>query len=346
MWKPLSIASGAVLLAAGGITYTQVRPDLIGEKTEVSNAKENLVKAQTNLSNAEKAKSAADTALKASEASLTKFESEKTAAAAKKDETAKAVEAETAVKDAASKELTDLELRMKDIGGVDAMVAELKKQEETRAKYESQISDRRSGIASAVSRKASTDKLIADLKRLDLWQKSGTMDASFSSRVTAVNPDWGFVTIGAGNSSRVVKQAKLDVIRGGTAVGKVIVTHVSPGQSVAEIVQGSVAPGDSILPGDVVRVGEGSKPAAPTTQPVAPAAKPAAGGAKPAAAEPADPFATPDAAAPAATETPAAPAADAPAATETPAAPASDAPAAPPEEPKVEKPAEEPAMSN
>ena len=56
MWKPLSIASGAVLLAAGGITYTQVRPDLIGERIEVTNATENLVKAQTNLTNAEKAK--------------------------------------------------------------------------------------------------------------------------------------------------------------------------------------------------------------------------------------------------------------------------------------------------
>jgi hypothetical protein len=137
-----------------------------------------------------------------------------------------------------------------------------------------------------------------------------------------VNQDWGFVTIGAGNGSSVVRQAKLDVVRGNSIVGKVIVTNVSSGSSAAEIVPGSIAPGDSILPGDQVKTGAASMPSntrlAPAPAPAAPKADEAATPAAPApaAAPAADPFAPP-ADAPAAT-TPD-PAAEAPA-LETPAA--------------------------
>ena len=334
MWKPLSIVSGVALLAGGGITYSMVRPVVTAERQQVANAKVNQASAEKLKVDAEAASKTADKELETMKDSLSKAERAKAEAAAKKEEVAKLLEEASTAKTTASKELSDLEQKMKDLGGLDAMVAELKAQEAKRVEYEKQISEAKSAMESALARKASMDKQIAEVKRIDLWQQTGTMAPTFRSRITAVNPDWGFVTIGAGNASSVTRQAKLDVVRGSAVVGKVIVTHVSPGSSAAEIVPGSVAPGDSILPGDQVKTGAASLPsntrsapaaAAPKVEAAAPAAPAAAA---PAAAEvPADPFAPAAAEAPAAAPQTTAPAAEAPAA-DAPAAAAEEAPMA------------------
>jgi chemotaxis protein histidine kinase CheA len=311
MWKPLSIVSGVALLAAGGIEYVMVRPQLIAEKTQLANA-------GGNKKTAEKSRTAMEEAAKTSEADLakvkdklTKEEKAKAEAAAKKDEVAKLAEEAAAAKEAASKDLAEVEQKMKDMGGIDTLVAEMKSQEAKRLEYDKQISVAKSAIESSLAGKAVLDKQISEIKRIDNWQQTGTMAAGFRSRITAVNPDWGFVTIGAGNAASVVRQAKLDVVRGSSVVGKIIVTSISPNSSSAEIVPGSVAPGDSILPGDQVKTGAGSMPG---SAPAAPsAAKPApAKAAAPAAPEAAKPAAEADPFAPA-VEAPAKPTAEAPA---------------------------------
>lgn len=342
MWKPLSIVSGVALLAAGGIDYVMVRPTLIAERIQVTNAEGYRDRTAKLKVEAEEANKVAESELAKMKDSLSKAERAKAEAAAKKDEVAKTVEDATTSKATATKDLDDLEVKLKDLGGLDAMVAELKAQEAKRVEYDKQIASAKATIASALAGKAAKDKQIADIKRIDLWQQTGTMAPTFRSRINAVNPDWGFVTIAAGNGAGVTRQAKLDVVRGSSVVGKLIVTHVSPGSSAAEIVPGSVAPGDAILPGDSVKTGSASLPgnipvaAAPTA---ASTAKPSAPAAPAKDAAPAvDPFAAP-ADAPAA---PATPAADAPAA-DAPATPAADAPATPAADPA--KPAEAP-MNN
>ena len=65
MWKPLSIVSGVALLAAGGIEYVMVRPQLIAEKTQLANA-------GGNKKTAEKSRTAMEAAVKTSEADLAK----------------------------------------------------------------------------------------------------------------------------------------------------------------------------------------------------------------------------------------------------------------------------------
>jgi len=63
MWKPLSVVSGIALLAAGGITYTQVKPELSSERKQADAAKQNKVKAEQNRVKADEAKTTADTDL-------------------------------------------------------------------------------------------------------------------------------------------------------------------------------------------------------------------------------------------------------------------------------------------
>jgi hypothetical protein len=308
MWKPLSIVSGVALLAGGGIIYGMVRPVLVAERLQVTNAEDYKQKADKLKLDAEAAIKLAEKELEKMKDNLSKAERAKAEAAAKKEEVAKAVEEAGTLKATAAKDLADLKQKMDDLGGLDVMLAEMKAQEAKLAESNRLIGVAKAEIESALSRKASMDKVIADIKRIDLWQQTGTMAPTFRSRITAVNPDWGFVTIGAGNASSVVRQAKLDVVRGNSVVGKVVVTHISPNSASAEIVPGSVAPGDSILPGDQVKTGAASLPSNIRSAPAPAAAKPADAPATPKDAAPMDPFASPPADTPAAAaETPATP---------------------------------------
>ncbi len=75
---------------------------------------------------------------------------------------------------------------------------------------------------------------------------------SLSSRVLAVNHEWGFVVIDAGKSTGLTEETKLIVTRAGHAVGKISVMNVDSGRSMAAIVPGSVNNGEVIMPGDRV----------------------------------------------------------------------------------------------
>lgn len=321
MWKPLSIVSGLILLSAGGIMYTQVRNPLLSERKQKAAAENNKKSAERNKLESKEARAKSDTDLADSKALLDKNTRAKNDAQAAKDQKNTELTTATTEKDAAAKELADLEQKLKDLGGLERLVAELKLLEAKKATLDTGIANTKDAIASTIAHKNATDKVIAGLKQLDLWQKTGTMDPKFRTRVAAVNPDLGFVVLAEGNASRVVKQAKFDVVRGESTVGRLVVTHIEQNRSICEVVPGSVAAGDSILPGDLVVVNSASTPrslAAAAGTEKSEEKKDAAAPAEAAApADPADPFAAPAADAPA-------PAAEAPAADSP--APAAEAP--------------------
>ncbi|RYD34054.1 MAG: hypothetical protein EOP86_11895, partial [Verrucomicrobiaceae bacterium] len=299
MWKPLSIVSGIALLAAGGISYVMVRPAYVSERLQAQYAEKNLKSAQKLEADAKAAEKKAEADLKTYQATLTKAQSDKAAAVAEKEAALKVLEEAKAAQDAADKELAAMEEQIKGFGNLETMTTELNSLKAKSAEYTNQIEGVKNAISNALAHKASTDKLITNAKRIELWQRSGSMPDNFTSRVTAVNQEWGFVTLAAGNGSSVVNQAKLDVTRGGSVIGRVVVTHVNPTNSVAEIVPGTVAPGDAILPGDRVSVSDASRGSRRNVEAPAPSAPAAPKPSAPAA--PSDPFATPG-------ETPAAPA--------------------------------------
>jgi hypothetical protein len=314
MWKPLAITSGLLTLAAGGIMFTQVKNPLKAERTQEANAKIFADRAAKHKTAAQGAKAQAETDLTDSKALLDKNTQAKIAAnQAKEAKLEELAKAETDLS-TAEKELADLDKKLKDYGGLEQLAGELKQLEAKKAELSAKIAGTKDNITATIAHKESTDKLIAAVKERDLWQKTGTMAANFTTRVRSVNNELGFVELGAGDSRNVVKQAKLFVMRGATPVGRLIVSHLEPNSSIAKIVPGSVAVGDSILPGDLVVVDSTSTPAAlkttTETSDGGDAKKPADKKAAPAPGDVADPFAVPGGAAPA--ESTPAPATDAP----------------------------------
>lgn len=72
------------------------------------------------------------------------------------------------------------------------------------------------------------------------------------SVITAVEPGWGFVVIGAGSKTGFTPQTVLLVKRDGRLIGKVRPTAIEPTQTIADVVKDSMAPGVRLQIGDRV----------------------------------------------------------------------------------------------
>ncbi|MDQ8189371.1 hypothetical protein [Roseibacillus persicicus] len=76
-----------------------------------------------------------------------------------------------------------------------------------------------------------------------------------SASVTAVSNDYGFVIINRGsNNSNIDERSELLVSRGGSLVGRLKVSAVEPTQTICDIIQSSLKPGQRIRSGDRVVV--------------------------------------------------------------------------------------------
>ncbi len=292
MWLPLTIFTGLLILASG-IAYTQLHNPLKAEREQQAAAINNNSAAVTHKKEAEKAKETAGEELTEAKAELDKNQQDKLAAVQAKE--AKNAELTKSKEGLAGfeKELADLEQKLKNYGGLDVLAGELKQLEAKKAELETSIAKTKDTITATIAHKEKTDKLIAAVKEKDLWQKTGTMVASFTTRVRSVSNADGFVELGAGDSTNVVRGAKLFVMRWGSPVGRLIVSDLKPNSSIATIVPGSVGVGVTILPGDLVVMDSTSTPAALKTEAPEDTVKKDAAPKKNAPVDVADPFAIP-----------------------------------------------------
>jgi hypothetical protein len=97
-------------------------------------------------------------------------------------------------------------------------------------------------------KQAEVSRLISKKETRDTRISRNAMEA----RVTAVDSDWGFLVIGAGENSGFTPQTTLLVTRDGRLIGKVNPSAIEPTQTIAEIDLNSISPGVRIQPGDSV----------------------------------------------------------------------------------------------
>jgi ABC-type transporter Mla subunit MlaD len=171
---------------------------------------------------------------------------------------------------------------------------------------EAAIANQEQQLALAQEKVTGTTSQIVKLKEVDSRQMRGQVEPTFNARVTQPYPEFGFVVLNKGNLGGVFANALLNVKRGKNIIARLKVRNVEQGMSVADLIPGSLANGESIRSGDLV-VAAAIPP--PPVAPTAPAAHvvPAGGMAAPTMGTPApgapasgtpppasaDPFATP-----------------------------------------------------
>ena len=126
-------------------------------------------------------------------------------------------------------------------------------------RLKNQLVESQDGIASedlrikALSQREQDGKAkIAAMEQMIDGQTSGVSIASLKTCISAIYGGWGFVILAGGDNEGVVPGSTLDVLRDGEVIAKLRVTAVEAGRSAADIIKGSMAPGERLRQGDVV----------------------------------------------------------------------------------------------
>ena len=104
----------------------------------------------------------------------------------------------------------------------------------------------------ADTRVASNKSQISDLDARVSKRAARIKGNSAQGRVTAVNHDWGFVTIDVPSNMPVSAEAKLMIKRGMTYIGNLKINAIEGRRIVADIDYKSMTPGMVVQPGDHV----------------------------------------------------------------------------------------------
>jgi hypothetical protein len=349
MWKVLLVIASVVLGGALYLSYSNLGA-VKGKVAEVAEQKAILEERTASL-----AKTNGEIAAYEQSIQMLQDETE-TLQTSKIDLDAKLVEGEANQRalDAslvtAKSDLEKAKSLMGDVVLIEGMQKEMLQIRTQIEESEIELTQLEGAVASAQVERERLAKVAAELAALRVDQEAGVIRGEFQSSIKKAYNQWGFVVVNGGNDQGVVNRAQLAVYRRGQPICRLLVTSVEPGETVADIVAGSLAPGQMVQVGDTVvkmaraqtpAVVPAAAPAAGATAPVstdgAPAAAPdpfGGGGAMGAPAAAPDPFGGPAPAAPAAAPDPfggPAPAAPAPAAPDPfgGPAPAAPAPAAP-----------------
>jgi soluble cytochrome b562 len=126
-------------------------------------------------------------------------------------------------------------------------------------KIKQEIAELQTQAESKKQEVAAQEKKVVDAKKVleDIVAKIETRKKSFErnslrARVVAVNNDWGFLVVDAGESAGITPDTKLIVVRGTQTVAKVSIIGVQGNRTVANILTDTLAPGMQPTPGDAV----------------------------------------------------------------------------------------------
>jgi len=134
----------------------------------------------------------------------------------------------------------------------ETLAEDIQKLRKEKLDYEGQAEEKKKAVVAEEEKVAGIQKRLDEVLHKIEDRRKNFERNSLTSRVVAVNYDWGFVVIDAGKSTGLTEQTKLIVTRGAQTVGKISVMSVDGKNSMASIVPDAVVNGQVIMPGDRV----------------------------------------------------------------------------------------------
>ncbi len=225
------------------------------EKTQTQ--KKNLAASDVRLKAAQKVLAQLPVDIAAMDAEVDSLSTaEATQKKANDDLTAKV--ADKTAKIAANKEkLDDIRAKTEKSGNINELAAKLKA---TSAELEGlaiSIDAATGKLANLTAQNAAADAQIAAVKgKFDNFSNGQSLP-ELNTRIRSIYPNWGFVTLAAGNNAGVVTNSILNVVRNGETIASLLVTAVESSSASASIVPDSLASDVTLMVGD--RVVPGTK---------------------------------------------------------------------------------------
>ncbi|HCQ79137.1 MAG: hypothetical protein CMO61_04990 [Verrucomicrobiales bacterium] len=251
MWKVLLVVSAVVLAGSGYLSW---------ENMNEKRAKDvELASTQKTLEDRLASLEATNAEIAQLESSIQMLSDETEALETEKiDLDAKVVEAESSLRAQESKLQADEERLGKAkamVGSIAQIEALQREMVQLRAQIEEteiEVTQLGGAVASVQVEKDRLEKVAAEMVALRSDQEAGIIRGPFESTIREAYDQWGFVVVNGGYDAGVVNRAQLNVYRRGQPICKLLVTSVEAGKSAADIIPGSLAPGQRVRAGDNV----------------------------------------------------------------------------------------------
>lgn len=251
MWKGLLIVSALILAGAGYLgfenhkSFESLHDERVQKQKEVEDLKIELVSTDGELKTEV---AATDKLVQEAEALNTQL----IVAKGKESDYKGQIEALAGQVKTAAAMLAKGQEFMREVPDIEARKEQMAQLQNEIQEEESATQNLQLQVAEVNTRREKLQAAAEELQALTNDQAAGRIRGEFKSTVRKAFNNWGFVIVGAGNEQGVVNRAQLDVTRRGQPICKLLVTTVEPGECVAEIIPGSMSPGQAIQPGDDV----------------------------------------------------------------------------------------------
>lgn len=156
--------------------------------------------------------------------------------------------------------LEELRERTAAAGNLDELAANMSAARSELEELELLTTAATANLANLTAENNRTEQIIAGLRSEGEMVSRGESLPRLNSRISAIYPTWGFVTLADGNNAGVVNNSTLNVVRGGETIGRLLVTAVESNTASASIVPDSVGEDVTLMVGD--RVVPGTRAAA------------------------------------------------------------------------------------
>ncbi len=143
-----------------------------------------------------------------------------------------------------------------DTGTIKKFAAMAKKLSAEIEELNSDLEAKGSDLASVTQEIESAEVAAKRIKEEIEALSSGESLSTLKTSIRSIYPNWGFVTLNAGNVAGVASNSTLDVVRDGNTVAKLLVTSVEGRTSSASIIPDSVLDGVVLMVGDLVVPGK------------------------------------------------------------------------------------------
>lgn len=257
-----------IALALSAFIGLKNRNATIAEIDNRAKAQEELTKTEARLEKAAKNRDQTRAEHEAVKAEVPKVEAQRDDQQKANDEITKAKEAKAAEIETNKGALEQARERIGTLDNIKDLASKMSSMSNELKEIEDKVGADEGRLASLTAENTRVERQVAEQRQQIELRSKGESFPDLNTRINAVYPNWGFVTLAAGNNAGVITNSTLDVVRNGEVIAKLLVTAVERNSASASIIPDTVKADATVSVGDRVVPGAKYERKAANTSPV------------------------------------------------------------------------------
>lgn len=242
----------AIVLALTAFVAYKNKAAYEGKITETDTQKSNLAKSQARLKTAQENLASTNEKQTETDTEIVKLTDESNTQKKTVDDLKLQIEAKTAKVASNKEKLDEILEKTEEFGDLKELASKMREATHEREALTQSIAESEAKLANLNSQNIQAESQVGEIRgRLEMMT-SGQSLPTLKTRIRSIYPTWGFVTLAGGNSSGVVANSTLNVVRDGATIAQLLVTSVERGSASASIIPDSVVENVTLMVGDQV----------------------------------------------------------------------------------------------